>query len=62
MCIFYNYLQRGVENGEISKDKDIKSLAAFVYTLLNGVLVIGKVNSNKKYLMDIVKTGLSVLD
>jgi len=57
----YQHLQRGVANGEIAKDKDLKSIASLAYALLNGVLVIAKVNPDKKYLMNIIRTGLSVL-
>jgi len=60
--IFYDYLQKGIESGEIAKDKDITTISSLLYTLLNGVLVIAKVNPDKKYLLNIVKTGLSVLD
>jgi len=60
--IFYNYLKKGVEKGEIAKDKDIVNISSLIYALLNGILVIGKVNPDKKYLLNIVRTGLSVLD
>ncbi len=60
--IFHDFLQKGQKNNEFSKDIDIKSTASFFYTILNGVLVIGKINSDKEYLMNIVKTSLSVLD
>jgi TetR/AcrR family transcriptional repressor of nem operon len=60
--IFYEYLQKGVNNGEISEDKDINAISSLIYALLNGILVIGKINPDKKYLLNIVKTGLSVLD
>ncbi len=60
--IFYAYLQKGVKNGEITKDKDIATISSLIYALLNGILVIGKINPDKKYLLNIVKKGLSVLD
>ncbi|MGR3810386.1 TetR/AcrR family transcriptional regulator [Jiulongibacter sp. NS-SX5] len=60
--IFYSHLKRGFDNGELSSDKDIQELASFLYTLLNGILVIAKVNPDKRYLINILKTGLTVLD
>ncbi len=60
--IFYEYLLKGVKNGEIAKDKDIHTISSLIYALLNGILVIEKVNPDKKYLLNIVKTGLTILD
>lgn len=60
--IFYDYLISGIEKGEISKDKDVKALAAFLFTFYNGLKVVGKINPNKKELMASVKAGLAVLD
>lgn len=60
--LFYEFLKKGLENGEIAEDKDLKYLSSFLYTLLNGVLVIAKVNPDKKYLLSIVETGLAALD
>ena len=59
---FYNFLQKGVANGEISKDKNIKKITSFLYALLNGLLVTAKINFNKKELLETVKTGLLVLE
>ncbi len=60
--VFYGFLKKGVERGEISKDKDLVKLASFLYTLLNGIMVVAKVNPDKEYLLSIIESGLSVLD
>ncbi|MEK6477540.1 TetR/AcrR family transcriptional regulator [Catalinimonas sp. 4WD22] len=60
--IFYDYLMSGIKKGEISPDKDAKALAAFLFTLYNGIKVVGKINPNKEELMASVKAGLAVLD
>ncbi len=60
--IFYDYLKKGVEKGEITKNKDLKLISSFLFTLLNGIMVTAKVKPNKKDLLSTVKTGLSVLD
>jgi len=60
--IFCKFLEKGVASGEIDKSKNLKEIAAFLYALLNGVLVTVKINSNKKELLNIVKTGLVILD
>lgn len=60
--IFYDHLQKGVASGEISKDKDLKTIAAMLFTLHNGIKVIAKIKPHQQELLAIVETGLSVLD
>ncbi len=60
--LFFDHLKTGVENGEISKDKDIKSLALFLFTLNNGMKVLNRTNTAKKDLEQMVVSALSVLD
>jgi len=59
---FYNFLKKGVESGEIDKNKNIKKITSFLYSLLNGILVTAKIDFNKKELLEMAKTGLTVLD
>jgi len=60
--VFYGFLKKGVERGEISPEKDLVKIASFLYMMLNGIMVIGKVNPDKHYLLSIVETSLSILD
>lgn len=56
--LFYQQLKKGVEKGEISPEKDLKALAAFLFTLYNGLKVVAKINPSKEELMRIVDEGL----
>lgn len=60
--LFRDYLREGVKRGEISPDKDLKSIASLIFTLYNGVMVLSKINRNKPELMAAVRTGLEVLE
>lgn len=60
--IYFNYLQYGVNQGQISPYKDIKAIASYLYTLQGGLKVISKVQKNKEELLKTISTGLSVLD
>lgn len=60
--IFMNYLQLGVEEGDISADKDLSIIASYLYTLYSGLQVNAKIHSDKTTLTKTVLLGLSVLD
>lgn len=60
--LFLDYLQEGLTRGEISPEKDLKAIAALIFTLYNGVMVLSKINPNKAELMAATRTGLQVLD
>ena len=60
--IFYNYLSKGVDNGEISKDKDLRTMATFIFTFYNGLRVISKLDHNRESLLSSVKTALTLLE
>ena len=60
--IFFDYLNQGVRNGEISPDKDLKSIATMLFTLYSGINVVGKIKPDRKKLLSAIETGLSVLD
>jgi len=60
--LFFNFLKKGISDGQLNSDKNIKSIAAFLFMLLNGIMVVAKVNPNKKYLLSIVRTSLEILD
>lgn len=60
--IYINYLQYGINQGQISPYKDIKAIAAYLYTLQSGIQVISKIQTDKEALLKLVSTGLSILD
>lgn len=59
--IFYEYLKKGKENGQLKTSQDLKSLASLFFTLYNGIRVVSKVSPNKKNLMDSINVALSLL-
>lgn len=61
-AIFVRYLQKGVEQGEISKEADLLSLARLFFALSTGIRVMAKLEPDQKALQAMVKQGLAVLD
>jgi TetR/AcrR family transcriptional repressor of nem operon len=60
--LFYEYLLKGESAGQFKKGKDLKSIAALLFTLYNGLKVVSKVQSNKKELVNSVNVALTLLD
>ncbi|MEM7103725.1 MAG: TetR/AcrR family transcriptional regulator [Bacteroidota bacterium] len=60
--VFYNFLEKGQESGELNPTKDLKSIAALLLTLYNGLMVVAKIDADKSQLISSVDAGLSVLD
>lgn len=60
--IIINRLRLAQESGEIEKKKDIDSLAAYIMTLIQGLLVSSKVTKDKTEMRNTIKLGLSLLD
>lgn len=59
---FYCTLLQAQTAGEVNNARDIRALARFLTSSLQGLLVIGKVQTERKMLEDIVQVTLSVLD
>lgn len=57
-----NAIQEGIDNGELSKDKNPKALAVYFYNLINGLRVDAKVHKTKLDYTDIVDIALKSLD
>ncbi|WP_375560151.1 TetR/AcrR family transcriptional regulator [Bernardetia sp. OM2101] len=55
------YLKKGIKNGEISSQKNIESIASFLFMFYSGLKVVGKINPSKKELEKTIEVGLSVL-
>ena len=60
--VFYSFLLKGQQNGEILKGKNIKNIASLFYTFYNGLKVVAKVETNPKELMKSVDEILLLLD
>lgn len=59
--IFYEYLKKGREVGQLKTTHDLKSIASLFYTLYNGIRVVSKVQPDEKKLSNSVKVALSLL-
>ncbi len=59
--LFYKYLKKGQEKGQLKECKDLKILASFLFIIYNGILVVSKIQTNKKELTDSVNLALSLL-
>ncbi len=59
---FLDHLKIGVANGEISPQKDLKSLALYLFTLNNGMKVLNRTGTSKEEMEQMVKTALAVLE
>ena len=59
---FHDLLKMGVKRQEISKEKDLKTLASLFYTLITGFRVVGKTRPSKKESFASIDAILSLLD
>ena len=59
--IFFEYLKKGKEKGQLKTTQDLKSIASLFYTLYNGIRVVAKVRPNHKKLSDSINVALSLL-
>jgi len=60
--LFYEYLKLGVKREQISKDKNLKVIAALFFTFYNGLKVVTKVDFNVNTFSKSVDSLLSILD
>lgn len=59
--LFLDFLQTGVESGEISADKDLVPIASMFFTLYNGLKVVAKVERSKESLKGMIEAALGLL-
>ncbi|MEE8351050.1 MAG: TetR/AcrR family transcriptional regulator [Rhodospirillales bacterium] len=59
---FLSLIERGQQEGDIAAGKNALSLARYLTSSLNGIMVTGKFNPDRDVLSDIGKTSLMVLD
>jgi len=60
--MFFNYLQKGVESGQLPAGKDYQSLAKLFFTMYNGMNVVGKLGHQKDEMQKSIDLVLSLLD
>jgi TetR/AcrR family transcriptional repressor of nem operon len=59
---FYRALLRGKKDGELKGVRDPRAVARFLYSSLQGLILMAKATQDRKTLEDVVKVTLSVLD
>lgn len=59
---FYRALLRGKKEGELRGVRDARAVARFLYSSLQGLVLMAKATQDRKTLEDVVKVTLSVLD
>jgi len=60
--LIQDYLQTGVQKGQLATDKDLRAIAALFFTFYNGLKVVTKVDANQEQLYGTVEALLTVLD
>ncbi len=60
--MFRQALERGKQQGELPRVRDTRAVARFLYSNLQGLLLLAKATRDRKLLVDVVKVTLSVLD
>ena len=60
--LFIDYVQKGIDAGEISSSKNAASIGLMLFTLYNGLQVLAKIETDPKKYRNMVEAGLSVLD
>jgi len=59
---FYRALLRGKKDGELKGIRDPRAVARFLYSSLQGLLLMAKARQDREVLEDVAKVTLSVLD
>ncbi len=59
---FYRALLRGKKEGELKGVREPRAVARFLYSSLQGLVLMAKATQDRKTLEDVVKVTLSVLD
>ncbi len=58
----YRTLLRGKNEGELKHVRDLRAVARFLYSSMQGLVLTAKTTQDRKTLEDVVKVTLSVLD
>jgi TetR/AcrR family transcriptional regulator, transcriptional repressor for nem operon len=59
---FYRALLRGRKDGELKRVRDLRAVARYLYSSLQGLALMAKATKDRKTLEDVVKVTLSVLE
>jgi len=59
--LFYKFLKRGKDSGELKTDHDLKSLASMIFILYNGMKVVSKINPKKDELKNSIALAMTLI-
>ncbi|WP_198034433.1 TetR/AcrR family transcriptional regulator [Dyadobacter tibetensis] len=59
--LFFEYLKKGKDNGQLKTQQDLMSLASFLFLLYNGLKVISKINPKKEELKRSIDLALTLV-
>lgn len=60
--IFYDFLKRGVQGGQIAESKDLQTLSRVLYMTITGIRVLGKTSPKPEDTMAAVDAVMMLLD
>ena len=60
--MFHDYMQTGVEKGQIDASKDLRSIASLFFAFYNGLKVVTKTDFDQQQFENSVKALVTVLD
>lgn len=60
--IFYDFLEKGVASGEISAQKNLREVAAYLFMVNNGLKVLSKINRDRSKLEGMITQALCALE
>jgi TetR/AcrR family transcriptional repressor of nem operon len=55
------YLQKGIQQQQISRDNDPRILSQVLFTFINGIRVVSKIEANKNQLDSMIKATLTLI-
>jgi len=59
---FHQYLLKGEKDGQIPAGKNLQAIASLLFTLYNGLRVVGKIQQDEETLLSTVDAALLLLD
>ena len=59
--LFYEYLKKGKDKGQLKPNQDLRSLASLLFILYNGIKVVSKINPQKQELKSSIDLALTLL-
>jgi TetR/AcrR family transcriptional repressor of nem operon len=60
--LFYQYLKKGEQAGQLKAGQNLKALASYLYLMYNGLLVVSKIQPSKKTLAKSIEVALSMVE